>query len=445
MSDVKTSPLKVITSRHANIARNIAGSCFAAVIMLTVPTEKVAAGSGSEVGNGGMVVECKNPSGASLGFETLDFFESRLFLNFKFDESLIREQSTEILAEVVKRLYRLDPDRALRFEYWINSFMNEAKFLENVKLVPTEDQANLALPEGCSLVQAIIQREPIFGEERRYNVAKEVWDRLIERERAGLILHEVVYREAIALGQTNSRRTRLFVGYLTSNLLPQADAATYRDRLVRLQLPTPNYNGKAFQQLPAARFWGVTSDQDARGGSSSISISDLSSHEIDLTGELGGVLGRDRRAVGFVTTRFPKLILDKNPEALPSKLILKFQNLSKIASQNLDVLTISVTPSEEFLRRVGWDSARNGALSFQADAPLGPPDGQIQTVVINVGNLVPGNRGTIVDGLSASFSSADIDRLGVSIIRTKQRQLDPETVELKPFHLRVSSFLITQE
>lgn len=445
MSAIKKRPSTLLISALAKLARNLIGISFVAIIMLTSLTQRAPAAAGSEVGNGGMLVDCKNPAGASLGLETLDFFEGRMFLNFEFDESLLRSTSTEILTDVVNRLYRFDPERALRYEYWINSFMNEAKFLENVKLAPTEDQANLALPERCSLVQAIIQREPIFPEERRYNIAKEVWDRLIERERAGLILHEIVYREAIALGQTNSRRTRLFVAYLTSNLLPQSDGATYKERLVRLQLPIPNYNGKVFQELPAARFWGVMSDQDARGGTSSITISDHPQHEIDMTGDLGGVLGRDGRAVGFVTARFPKLIVDTNAEVAPNKLILKFKNLTPIASKNLDTLTISVTPSEEFLRRIGWDNEKNGTLSFQADVPLGPTDDQFQIVAVKIEDLVPVSRGTVVDGLSAAFLAGDINRLGVSLIRSKQRQLATDTVELKPFHIRLSSFVITQE
>jgi hypothetical protein len=96
--------------------------------------------------------------------------------------------------------------------------MSEAKFVTDVKLVDISDSDHIFFPKGCTVEQIVIQRTPELPGEKRYYVNSILWDQLSASNRAGLILHEVLFRHALLNIKTKSSRlTRFLTGITAAN------------------------------------------------------------------------------------------------------------------------------------------------------------------------------------------------------------------------------------
>ena len=152
--------------------------------------------AGNEKGNGGYVVKCKNPTPDFRKTELLDFTEGRLMreLTPSFG-SLENATYQEKVLYVISRLAKWSPTRAKQYRGWADSFMQEAKFLKGIELGDIGDSDHIVTPVGCDIVPAINQREPTMPLEKRYIVNQDLWDSLDTTNQAGLVLHELIYRE----------------------------------------------------------------------------------------------------------------------------------------------------------------------------------------------------------------------------------------------------------
>lgn len=180
-----------------------------ATIFLLLPTASLA---GHIVGNGGSVVDCP---GRVPEKETLDLFEARSQgLPLRWSGEPLSHQ--EILARVLAGLAVRDPQRAKAYGDQALTFEGGASWLRGVTLTPINDSHHLFVPAGCTLRQAAVQNLPRPNPYGALVVDADIWDSLDAMSRAALLIHEVVYHEAIGFGHTDSRPTRRFVGLLFS-------------------------------------------------------------------------------------------------------------------------------------------------------------------------------------------------------------------------------------
>ena len=199
-------------------------------VLLGLCLATATARAGHEKGNGGYVVVC-GPASAEL----LDFYEARTLHGLQRDLGSATAEVDGKIEFVLKRLERLNPTRAARYRTWAADFWKEARGLRGSDLGDIGDSDHIAVPAGCQAHPAVNQRVPLFPEDSRYVVNLDLWDRLDADSRAGLILHELVYREL--LQQETSVRVRYFNSYLTSSRLASMGASDYLTLAQAVGLP----------------------------------------------------------------------------------------------------------------------------------------------------------------------------------------------------------------
>lgn len=189
--------------------QNVLSFCVMATIAVT-------AWGGVEHGNGGGAVVCRDSSHNITSIEVLDFYEQRILLHLKRDMGPNNLNWTEKAHYVLERRKSIAP---FRTSYWgnqVDQFEREALFLQGVVFDKLHDTGNIYIPVGCAFEQVIVQQTPTLPRDMRYKVNKDLWDLMDEENRAGLVLHEVIYREAITYGHEDSISSRYLNGLWTS-------------------------------------------------------------------------------------------------------------------------------------------------------------------------------------------------------------------------------------
>lgn len=172
---------------------------------------------GTETGNGGGVVVCRNKTTDAIEkVELLDYYEARVIRNLKLDLGADTLSYDEKAQSVLSKMEKLTPIRAAKYRKLYNKFFSEAVMVPDANLDYIDDAASVVVPIGCKKEQASILRTPEFPEDARYIISQILWDKLDNNSKAGLILHEIIYQEALSLGETTSKTTRYFVGKITS-------------------------------------------------------------------------------------------------------------------------------------------------------------------------------------------------------------------------------------
>ncbi len=187
----------------------------ALLIFLGLIFSPLAFPGGEYIGNGGDVLECKE-NGRVTSIELLDFYEAR-FMGRPYTIDL-GEESLSVIEKVeifLERIDRVDPERGERYRNFWSVFFDEAQ-IEPMDLIDIPDSGHIGVPYGCGIKQAAIHREPIRRTDKRYFIDQSFWDLLDNTNKAGLIIHEIVYREAYNLGHRNSLTVRDFVSWVTS-------------------------------------------------------------------------------------------------------------------------------------------------------------------------------------------------------------------------------------
>jgi hypothetical protein len=169
--------------------------------------------SGRTVGNGGDVLVCRNQDGTD-SYELLDFYEGRALRNIQVDLGPAELTLPEKIEIALKRLERVSERRAKTYRTQAATFFQESLFLTDAGLIDVPDSDHFIIPHNCHLQQIANQSEPLYPEDKRYIIDQSLWNQLDKNNQVGLILHEIIYREALAIGQVNSISTRL----LTSNI-----------------------------------------------------------------------------------------------------------------------------------------------------------------------------------------------------------------------------------
>lgn len=164
--------------------------------------------AGTEHGNGGGAVVCRGPNHEIKSIELLDFYEQREILQLNRDLGPTNTSYLEKIKYVLAHRKNFAPFRAKLWGSQADNFLNESVFLKGVKFNRLNDTGNIFIPEGCDFEQVAVQDEPLFTRQKRFKINQDLWDAMDDENRAGLVLHEIIYREAISYGHEDSIRSR---------------------------------------------------------------------------------------------------------------------------------------------------------------------------------------------------------------------------------------------
>lgn len=184
-------------------------------------------GNAKVIGNGGDVVVCKDNDGIQ-SIESLDRYEARAIYGFTPKVSDGKDLDEKVL-NTIKRFEDLHPTRAIRYSNWLTHFKKEAVFLDNISLEDIKDTQHTVLPNGCEIQQLVVQYPEGSPQPKRYVFDNDLWNLLDEENKAIVILHELILREAIdkTNQNTNSIGTRVLNAYLFSDLLKDLTPQAY--------------------------------------------------------------------------------------------------------------------------------------------------------------------------------------------------------------------------
>lgn len=202
------------------------------------------AGGAIIIGGGGNAAICERSSGRTHT-ELFDYAEAeRMGEGFVLDlgpDNLTPEQ--KIYGIVLKRLERFSPERAWRYGAEIATILKGNTFTDD-ELTPINDSANFITPAGCRLEQLAIRVNPAvdpYG--RRLVISQKLWDQLDNNSKAGLLLHEAIYGELIALGATNSVGARYFNAWISSSQMNGATLPQFVNVLQKAGMQDFEYEG----------------------------------------------------------------------------------------------------------------------------------------------------------------------------------------------------------
>lgn len=199
------------------------------LMIVLASTGLFASANGNRVGNGGDVVECP------AKVELLDFYESSLALQ-SFDSKLNHK---EIAADVLKNLKRVSPRQADQYSRRLAQFFSEVDLKSGVELKNIRDSKHLFSPkdESCKVAQIAIRRNEASSLSKRFTINKDLWRKLSEQGKAGLVLHEIIYEHFYKLGEDNSVKARSFNAYLFSEQIQKDNAKTFWKLVRELKVP----------------------------------------------------------------------------------------------------------------------------------------------------------------------------------------------------------------
>lgn len=179
--------------------------------------------------NGGSIVICEVNGARS--YELLDLYEGANYRNFVL-RSMEGMSAFEIVAEVLKTIEKLDPNRAALYSKFLISFSRESYWQDELPIIL--DYGFRVIGPGCHLEQGAIQEDNSVGKKYIFNNA--LFYQLNARSQAGLIIHEFVYRDGLANKPEyfkDSLRVRYFTGYLFSEKIKNDSQREY-ERIVKM-------------------------------------------------------------------------------------------------------------------------------------------------------------------------------------------------------------------
>lgn len=190
-----------------------------------------------EVGNGGKILLCDST------VQALDVYEAQaVYYWHPLPSSLIKQDnfsklsiygdfdlSLQTARRFLLRLKKRDADLWEKYSALLQRFRQESFFLTDRDLSPTPDEDITPIPAACGLRQLIVQRNPIYNG-TRYVIDRKLWLRLPPEQQAAMIIHEIVYAEALARRKNlmSARAVRRMTGLILSQELSTLPETSYQ-------------------------------------------------------------------------------------------------------------------------------------------------------------------------------------------------------------------------
>lgn len=193
---------------------------------------------GDKTGNGGDAIVCRDETKTIKSAELLDYYEGRVLRGIHAKVGIEGQSYQEMVEILLKRIAVKNPSRANLYREWYQKFFSEAVLLPAITLVDIPDSQHIAMPVGCGVEQIAVQMEPRFPQDKRYTLSKDLWDSLSELGKAGLLIHELMYREFITEGATDSVNVRYLNSLYAANMVADMKASDYLQLMKTLNLST---------------------------------------------------------------------------------------------------------------------------------------------------------------------------------------------------------------
>lgn len=196
---------------------------------------------GFSSGGGGNSVICYGADGAITEISLLDYVEG-IRKDQSLDKGVDLEGSTvrEKILSAFKRMERRWPflsekleQRALQIESEMSQNLMPA---QDGKLTPILDMDLTFVPnknshgDECQIVRFAVQEKGLLKGQRKFNFVKELYmhPRTSNTARAGIIIHEILYEEAIKDGAQNSNFVRWLTYLISSPTFDTFDKEDFR-------------------------------------------------------------------------------------------------------------------------------------------------------------------------------------------------------------------------
>lgn len=184
---------------------------------------------GGRVRNGGEIIRCLDGK-STISMQLKDFYEAseeipgwRLKDDFKPDSGKpILEQAVETAIDIIDKRWRpVDSVLADFFTEKLRLLPNEVAFRSTPLKTLSDGDGRISLKDGCQFLQIANQLDgaALLPWEKRYLIQKELFDspQLSNHDRAGLLIHEIVYGMSLLGGAANSRVARGITALLFSD------------------------------------------------------------------------------------------------------------------------------------------------------------------------------------------------------------------------------------
>ena|SRR3989338_10321669 len=204
--------------------------------------------AGGHAGNGGFVYVCRNDAGEITSIELTDFREGRR-RDFNYDLEAPDLSVNEKIEIALRRLSKLDPERAQRYREDIASFEANTSFVSEEELLDDNIRPaqHATKPVGCT-PELLVKRNIVkFPEDKKYLVNNDLWTHPLfnNDNEAGIKLHEAISVEAFDIwNHSDSTSARYFNSVLTSRVLESYGFKEYLALLRVFHFPKLNYFGK---------------------------------------------------------------------------------------------------------------------------------------------------------------------------------------------------------
>ncbi|NUN06422.1 MAG: hypothetical protein HUU57_11745 [Bdellovibrio sp.] len=177
--------------------------------------------SGYERGNGGQFISCNKESSLGAGIYSLDRAEGKFLFEMQPAAALNSFAGEfEIVSYILNQLAQVNPTRASLYRMWLQELIVNQEFTKDIYFQPLPDGNKVAVPRDCEVKQAAIFITEPSREKLRFIFDKDLWDQASPLDRAYLVLHELIYREALQEENhhENSMATRYFNAWLFAHV-----------------------------------------------------------------------------------------------------------------------------------------------------------------------------------------------------------------------------------
>ena len=211
-------------------------------------------------GGGGNAVVCRDKQKNITSARLLDLYEGEILHSLQYEPLTV--SIDERLKEVVEGIYGQKMGQGMLFLF--KSIQNSFKLLPSgVALKPINDSGHIFIPAGCKVEQVAN-----FYNMTNVYIVSDIYNKMSDLDKLGLILHEVIYWQEREGFVKNSKYTRRVVANLLSKgFVPESiydGVDKNRDYFCSTgEILYPNPDGKKFTTFWATRVgrdWRFTFD-----------------------------------------------------------------------------------------------------------------------------------------------------------------------------------------
>lgn len=195
------------------------------IFLLLMPPQVFA---GDEIGNGGDVVLCKTESGEVETATMLDYYEGQ-YRNIPLDLGAADLEPIEKVELALMRLNKQDTFFTNILRQKAQTFFDNASIIPGISLRDIPDSNEVFLGHNCEIQQIAINQKVTFPGDKKFVISKDYWDLLDNDNKAGLILHEIIYDYFIEQGHLNSRAARYFNTRISANNFSNITEVNYKE------------------------------------------------------------------------------------------------------------------------------------------------------------------------------------------------------------------------